>query len=81
MLLLDEPASGIDMEWIERMLEAIIRLRDANKSVCIVEHNLHVVERVADWVYFMEAGRITAQGEMQDLMRQERLAEVYFGSA
>jgi branched-chain amino acid transport system permease protein len=81
VLLLDEPASGIDIEWIERMLEAIARLRDANKSVCIVEHNLHVVERVADWVYFMETGKITAEGRMQDLVRQERLAEVYFGSA
>jgi branched-chain amino acid transport system permease protein len=81
VLLLDEPASGIDIEWIERMLEAIERLREMGKSVCIVEHNLHVVERAADWVYFLEAGRITAEGSMQDLKGQERLAEVYFGSA
>jgi len=81
VLLLDEPASGIDMEWIERMLEAIARLRDSGKSICIVEHNLHVVERAADWVYFLEAGRITAEGSMRELMGQARLSEVYFGSA
>jgi branched-chain amino acid transport system permease protein len=81
VLLLDEPASGIDMEWIERMLEAIVRVRDEGKCVCIVEHNLHVVERVTDSIYFMEAGRVTAEGSMQQLIAQERLAEVYFGSA
>jgi branched-chain amino acid transport system permease protein len=81
VLLLDEPASGIDMEWIERMLEAIVRVRDEGKSVCIVEHNLHVVEQIADSIYFMEAGRVTAEGSMQQLISQERLAEVYFGGA
>jgi branched-chain amino acid transport system permease protein len=80
VLLLDEPASGVDVDWIERMLALIAQLRDRGKSVCVVEHNLHVVERVANWVYFMENGRITAEGTMRDLMGQERLAEVYFGS-
>jgi branched-chain amino acid transport system permease protein len=80
VLLLDEPASGIDVDGIERMLDLIAKLRERGKCVCIVEHNLHVVERVADDVYFMEAGRITAHGPIADLMKQERLAEVYFGS-
>jgi branched-chain amino acid transport system permease protein len=80
VVLLDEPASGIDIDGVEKMLELIAQLRDRNKCVCIVEHNLHVVERIADRVYFMEAGRITAEGSIADLMKQERLAEVYFGS-
>jgi branched-chain amino acid transport system permease protein len=80
VLLLDEPASGIDIDGVERMLGLIQQLRERGKSVCIVEHNLHVVERLADRVYFMEAGRITAEGTMAELMKQERLSEVYFGS-
>jgi branched-chain amino acid transport system permease protein len=81
VLLLDEPASGIDIDGVERMLQLIEQLRDRGKCVCIVEHNLHVVERLADRVYFMEAGRITAEGTMTELMSQERLSEVYFGSS
>jgi branched-chain amino acid transport system permease protein len=81
VLLLDEPASGIDIDGVERMLQLIEQLRDRGKCVCIVEHNLHVVERLADRVYFMEAGRITAEGTMTELMGQERLSEVYFGSS
>jgi branched-chain amino acid transport system permease protein len=79
VLLLDEPASGVDAEWVDRMVEIIGRLRDHGLTICIVEHNLHVVERVADHIYFMEAGRISADGTMGDLVEDERLVEVYFG--
>lgn len=79
VLLLDEPASGIDTEWVDRMVEIIRRLSDRGLTICIVEHNLHVVERVADRIYFMEAGRVSAGGTMQDLVDDERLVEVYFG--
>jgi len=79
VLLLDEPASGIDAEWVDRMIEIVIRLRDHGLTVCIVEHNLHVVERMADQIYFMEGGRISATGTMQDLVEDKRLVEVYFG--
>jgi len=81
VLLLDEPASGMDSNSVERMLGLIARLREGGKCVCIIEHNLHVVERIADRVYFMEAGRITAEGTVGELMNQERLVEAYFGSA
>jgi branched-chain amino acid transport system permease protein len=80
VLLLDEPASGIDQVWVERMLELIIHLRDQGRTICIVEHNLHIVERLADKIYFMEQGKITAAGTMQELTRQERLLEAYFGT-
>ena len=79
VILLDEPASGIDAEWVDRMADIIKRLRSHGLTVCLVEHNLHFVERVADHVYFMEAGRITAQGTMKELSADERLVEVYFG--
>jgi branched-chain amino acid transport system permease protein len=81
VLLLDEPASGIDQSWLEPILEVVLEARDMGKTICLVEHNLHIVERLADWVYFMEAGAVTAQGSMQDLVKQPRLAEVYFGNA
>jgi branched-chain amino acid transport system permease protein len=81
VLLLDEPASGVDLDYVETMLGLIEQLRAAGKSICVVEHNLHVIERVADSVYFMEAGKITAEGSVRELMAQARLSEVYFGSA
>jgi len=79
VLLLDEPASGIDRAWLEGILEVILRLPQLGKTVLIVEHNLEVVRTLATKVYFMEQGRITASGTMEDLFGQERLSEVYFG--
>ena len=49
------------------------------RTVCLVEHNLHVVEQLADRAYFMELGRITAEGCISDLCADPRLAKVYFG--
>ncbi|MDX6739649.1 branched-chain amino acid ABC transporter ATP-binding protein/permease [Actinocorallia sp. A-T 12471] len=80
VLLLDEPASGIDTAWVERMLELIEDVRRQGRTVCIVEHNLHVVSRLADDVYFMELGRITAHGTVAELTASPRLAEAYFGT-
>ena len=81
VLLMDEPASGIDGAWVDVTLSLIDRLRSAGHTICIVEHSLHVVERLADVTYFMELGRVTAKGKLQELLREERLAEAYFGTA
>jgi branched-chain amino acid transport system permease protein len=81
VLLLDEPASGIDTKWVDTMLGLIEEVRDQGRTVCVVEHNLHVVGRLADHTYFMELGRITAQGTIEELTNEPRLAEAYFGTA
>ena len=81
VLLLDEPASGIDTKWVDTMLELIEQVRDQGRTVCVVEHNLHVVGRLADHTYFMELGQITAEGTIAELTNDRRLAEVYFGTS
>jgi branched-chain amino acid transport system permease protein len=80
VLLLDEPASGIDSRGVDNILELVGLMRRNGKTICIVEHSLHVVEKLADMVFFMELGHITAQGQIADLTNDPRLAEVYFGT-
>jgi branched-chain amino acid transport system permease protein len=80
VLLLDEPASGIDKRWSDHMIEHIARLPEAGRTVCIVEHNLDVVQRLAQKICFMHEGSVTAEGTMAELSQQERLQEAYFGS-
>jgi branched-chain amino acid transport system permease protein len=81
ILLLDEPASGIDYQWLDELLGLVSQLRDQGRTVCIVEHNLDVVGRLADHVYFMEVGAVTAEGSFTELTGDPRLAEAYFGAA
>lgn len=81
VLLLDEPTSGIGREWVERTIALIRELNAATGlTICLVEHSLHVVDQLADTVFFLETGRITASGTVQELMSQPRLAKVYFGT-
>jgi branched-chain amino acid transport system permease protein len=81
VLLLDEPASGIDTKWVDTILDLIEAVREQGRTVCVVEHNLHVVGRLADHTYFMELGEITAEGTIAELTNTPRLAEAYFGTA
>jgi branched-chain amino acid transport system permease protein len=80
VLLLDEPASAIDISWVDTVLDFIDLLKEAGRTICLVEHSLHVVERLADRVYFMELGAVTAEGSLAELTSDERLAQAYFGT-
>ncbi|GAC1589482.1 MAG: hypothetical protein NVS3B21_06170 [Acidimicrobiales bacterium] len=80
VLLLDEPASGIDTHWVDTLLAMVESVRDEGRTICIVEHNLAVVGQLADHTYFMELGSITAEGTMHQLTSSARLAEAYFGT-
>ncbi len=81
VMLLDEPASGVDRQWVTAILRFIERVSQEGKTICVVEHNLDVVRAIADHVYFMELGHIIAEGTPDELMSDEKLAGIYFGGA
>lgn len=79
VLLLDEPSSGVDPNWVKRLMGIIRDLAKSGKTVCIVEHNLEVVRGVSDTVYFMAEGKKITQGTAEELMADPKLGEIYFG--
>lgn len=79
ILLLDEPSSGVDPNWVEQFMDIIRELARSGKTICIVEHNLEVVRGVSDTVYFMADGRKIAQGTPEELMADRELGKTYFG--
>jgi len=79
LLLLDEPTSGVDPEWVERVAEVIRELPSFGRTVCVVEHNLGFLQMLNAGCYFMEAGRIRTHGALEDLMADEELRHAYFG--
>ena len=80
VLLFDEPSSGVDPTWVERIMDIIKDLTRRGKTICLVEHNLEVVKGVSDMVYFMAEGRGIAQGSAEELMSDPRLGAIYFGT-
>jgi branched-chain amino acid transport system permease protein len=79
LLLLDEPTSGVDPEWVERVAEVIRELPAWGRTVCVVEHNLGFLQLLNAGCYFMEAGRIRTHGALDQLMADEELRHAYFG--
>jgi branched-chain amino acid transport system ATP-binding protein len=77
VLLLDEPASGLDTGET-RHLQAVLRdLAAQGMAVLLVEHDLDLVMRTADRVYAMAAGRVLASGTADEVGRDPRVHAVY----
>lgn len=80
VLLLDEPTSGVDPASVEKVISGIGRLRDLGHTVCLVEHSVHFVQRLADRAVFLDQGTVIAEGTVDELMNRRELAELYFGT-
>jgi ABC-type Mn2+/Zn2+ transport system ATPase subunit len=80
LLLLDEPAAGIDFEHAEKFYEMIARLnRETGVTVLLVSHELSVVSKHAHHVLCLKDGRIQCQGPPQKIITSEVLSQT-FGS-
>jgi len=70
VLLLDEPFSGLDPVVRGEVMTAVLgHLRDEGRTVVLVSHSIHDVERVADTVVFLEDGRVRRVGDLEDVQR------------
>lgn len=79
LLLLDEPASGLDGSSTERLLELVSLQRTLGTTVVLIEHNLDVVRQAVDEMAFLEFGVVRAYGVPEEIMSRADLAEAYFG--
>lgn len=79
LLLLDEPTSGLDGRSLDLVIDVIPHLRELNRTVLIIEHNLDVVRSIAERIVFLESGRVIASGTADELFARKDLADIYFG--
>ena len=80
VLLLDEPTSGVDPGNVDRVVRGVERLRELGRTVCLVEHSVHFVQRLADRAVFLDEGVVLAEGTVNELVNSKELADLYFGS-
>ncbi len=80
IVMLDEPMAGVNPALTESLLEHIVELREHGVSVLFVEHDMHMVRRISDWVVVMAEGKIIAEGPPETVMQNKAVQDAYLGS-
>lgn len=80
LLLLDEPAAGMNSSEAQKLLEDIRRVRDLGVTILMIEHNMSVMAKVADVVVAMDQGEKVAEGTFAEVSRNPRVLESYLGA-
>ncbi|WP_238329754.1 ABC transporter ATP-binding protein [Ornithinimicrobium humiphilum] len=79
-VLLDEPMAGVNPALVQSLLDHVINLKKEGMTVLFVEHDMHMVRHIADWVVVMAEGRIVAEGPPREVMQDPAVVDAYLGS-
>ncbi|WP_456789051.1 ABC transporter ATP-binding protein [Cellulomonas sp. P5_C5] len=80
MIMLDEPMAGVNPALTQSLLGHIQALRDDGTTVLFVEHDMHMVRHISDWVIVMTEGRIVAEGPPDSVMNNPAVIDAYLGA-
>jgi neutral amino acid transport system ATP-binding protein len=80
MIMLDEPMAGVNPALTQSLLGHIQSLRDEGMTVLFVEHDMHVVRHISDWVVVMAEGRVVAEGPADTVMSNPAVIDAYLGA-
>ncbi|WP_062311868.1 ABC transporter ATP-binding protein [Demequina rhizosphaerae] len=80
MVMLDEPMAGVNPALTESLLDHIVELKEDGMTVLFVEHDMHMVRRISDWVVVMAEGKIIAEGPAGTVMSNPAVQDAYLGA-
>src|SRR3546814_3474951 len=81
VVLLDEPASGLDDVETQRLAEVLGRLRADGLAILLVEHDIDLVMNLCSKIYVLDLGRVIASGPPEEVRNDPGVREAYLGAA
>ena len=79
ILLLDEVMAGQNQKDTMGMVELIRSIRDTGVTVIAIEHNMHAIMSLSDRIVVIDSGRVIAEGDPNDVVRNRKVIEAYLG--
>ena len=80
LVMLDEPMAGVNPALTQSLLDHILDLKDLGMTVLFVEHDMHMVRHIADWVVVMAEGKVDAEGPPDTVMKEQAVIDAYLGA-
>jgi branched-chain amino acid transport system ATP-binding protein len=79
LLLLDEPAAGLNMHETDELAERIVKIRDMGRTVLLVEHDMSLVMDISDEIVVLNFGRKIAEGTPNSIQNNPEVIQIYLG--
>ena len=79
MLILDEPSLGLAPLIVSNIFEVIKQINEEGVTVLVVEQNVHMALKIANYAYVLENGRIVNHGSSTSLLEEQKIQEAYLG--
>ena len=79
LILLDEPAAGVNLRLLEDIINKLVTLKNQGKTILLIEHNMDLVMGISDEVIVMSAGNVIAQGKPSEIQKNTEVLEAYLG--
>jgi len=80
LILLDEPAAGMNPKETANLMELIKRIRDTGITVIIIEHDMKVVMEISDRIIVLDYGKKIAEGKAEEIRKDPKVIQAYLGT-